>query len=134
MRLYQDVHELVNQCKETFWQLNEIGYEISIAWIPSHVGIGGNERVDRLAKSAAIGDSFLQEPSRSSDFLSLAKFRMLAEWQEKWNQSDMGRFSYSIFPNISRKPWFLRFNAERHVITKINRMISNHNCLQTHLI
>jgi RNase H len=44
------VHELVYQCK-----LNEIGYEISIAWIPSHVGIGGNERADRLAKSAAIG-------------------------------------------------------------------------------
>jgi ribonuclease HI len=44
------VHELVYQCKEAFWQLNEIGYEISIAWIPSHIGIGGNERVDRLAK------------------------------------------------------------------------------------
>jgi hypothetical protein len=40
---------------------------------------------------------------------------------------------YSIFPKISRNPWFLRFNAERHVITKINRMISNHTCLQTNL-
>jgi hypothetical protein len=33
----------------------------------------------------------------------------------------------------SQKPWFSRFNAERLVITKTNRMISNHTCLQTHL-
>jgi ribonuclease HI len=41
------VHELVYHCKEAFGQLNEIGYEISIAWIPSQVGIGRNERYYR---------------------------------------------------------------------------------------
>jgi len=89
--------------------------------------------VDRLAKSAALGEDFLQVPPRSSDFFPLAKSRMLVEWQEKWNQSNMGRFAFTIFPNISRKPWFSNFGAERHVITKINRMISNHTCLRTHL-
>jgi ribonuclease HI len=51
------VHEVVYECKEALWQLNGIGYEISITWIPAHVGVGGNKRVDRLAKSAALGES-----------------------------------------------------------------------------
>ena len=127
------VHELIYQCKEAFWQLKQIGYNISIAWIPSHVGVGGNERVDHVAKSAASGDRYLQVAPHSFDFSSLAKSRMIEEWQERWNQSDMGRFAFSIFPNISQKPWFTKYNAERHVITKINRMISNHTCLRTHL-
>jgi ribonuclease HI len=30
--------------------LRELGYDISLMWIPSHVGIQGNERADILAK------------------------------------------------------------------------------------
>jgi len=29
------------------------GYSIRLAWIPSHIGIPGNEKVDSLAKQAA---------------------------------------------------------------------------------
>jgi hypothetical protein len=79
------VHELVYQCKEAFWQLNEIGHEITNKHSMDSVTccIGGNERVDWLTKSAAIGDAFLQRPSRSSNFVPLAKIRMPVEWQEK---------------------------------------------------
>jgi hypothetical protein len=34
----------------------------------TYIGVGGNKRVDRLAKSAALGESFLQVPPRTSDF------------------------------------------------------------------
>jgi ribonuclease HI len=127
------VHSMVYQCKEAFWSLSRIGYAVSIAWIPSHVGICGNERVDRLAGSAALADNYLRAPPNNFDFSPLAKTRMLIEWQEKWNNSDMGRFAYSIFPTIALKPWFSKLLADRHVITKINRMISNHTCLRNHL-
>jgi hypothetical protein len=92
--------------------------------------VGGNKRVDRLAKSTVLGESFLQVSPRTSDFFPLAKARILTEWQVKWNRSDMGPFTF--FPNVSRKPWFSDFKAERH-ITKINWMFSNHTCLRSHL-
>lgn len=126
-------HSMIYDIKEALWRLGEDNYKINIGWIPSHVGIGGNERVDQIAKTAAAGDNFSLSPVQNADFIPQAKSYMIREWQEKWNSGDMGRFCFSIFPTVSLKPWFLKFKAERHVITKINRMISNHTCLQTHL-
>jgi hypothetical protein len=37
------------------------------------------------------------------------------------------------FQLFQKKPWFKKLNAERHIITIINRMISNHTCLRSHL-
>jgi ribonuclease HI len=126
-------HSLVYDCKVAFWILLGIGYEISIGWVPSHVGIGGNERVDQIAKIAASGAEFLETAPHSFDYVPLAKKRVLGEWQDRWDRSDMGRYAHSIFPTIPKKPWFTKLEAERHVITTINRMISNHTCLGTHL-
>jgi ribonuclease HI len=33
--------------------LGELGYDISLMWIPSHVGLQGNERADILAKKGS---------------------------------------------------------------------------------
>jgi ribonuclease HI len=128
-----NTHTLVYDCKEAFWVLHRLGYEVSIGWVPSHVGISGNERVDCIAKNASMGTEFLGVPARSFDYMPLAKTRMFCEWQDKWNQSDMGRYAYSIFPTIPKKSWFTKLKADRQVISTINRMISNHTCLNTHL-
>jgi hypothetical protein len=42
-------------------------------WIPSHVGVGDYERVDRLTESTALGEGFLQERPHSLDFVALVK-------------------------------------------------------------
>jgi ribonuclease HI len=126
-------HPLVYDCKEAFWILHGLGYEINIGWVPSHVGVGGNERVDQIAKNAAAGLEYSGAAPRSLDYFPLAKSRIFGLWQNKWDQSDMGRYTYSVFPTIPRKPWFTKLEAERRVITAINRMISNHTCLNTHL-
>jgi ribonuclease HI len=126
-------HPLINDCREAFWSLQRIGYEVSIGWIPSHAGISGNERVDRVAKIAAMGDRIFEVPPHCIDFLPLAKSRIKLEWQQRWAQSEMGRFTYSIFPTIPKIPWFVKLKAERQTITTINRIISNHTCLKPHL-
>jgi hypothetical protein len=103
------------------------------AHLLSFIGIQGNEQADALAKSAAIEDVYLQGSLISSNFIPLARSRIQNEWQEKWDWSEMGRFAYSILPSVQEKSWFVSFEAEQHVITKINRLISNHTCLRTHL-
>jgi len=37
---------------EIFHLINDIGVDIHFKWIPSHLGIKGNEGADRLAQSA----------------------------------------------------------------------------------
>jgi ribonuclease HI len=105
-RISPKIHPLVYECKEAFWVLHRLGYDISIGWVPSHVGVRGNERVDQIAKNAASNSVFWDAPPHSVDYLPLAKTRMSQEWQLRWNQSDMGRYAYSIFPKIPKKPWF----------------------------
>jgi hypothetical protein len=45
----------------------------------------------------------------------------------------MGRYTYSILPSVSLVPWFKHFDSNRLVVTSINRMMSNHSCLSSHL-
>ncbi len=45
MQIYQKAKKLLQQ-----------GYEISVRWVPGHSGIEGNERADKAAKEAVIGE------------------------------------------------------------------------------
>jgi hypothetical protein len=45
----------------------------------------------------------------------------------------MGQYMYSILPLIWLEPWFTHFRADRHTITLINIMMSNHICVKSHL-
>jgi RNase H len=110
------IHPLVFDCKEALWRLSTMGYSVSLAWIPAHVGIQRNKRANALAKLAALEDVYLQASPISSDFIPLARSRIQNEWQEKWNRSEMGRFAYSILPSVQQNPWFVSFESKRQNI------------------
>jgi 5-bromo-4-chloroindolyl phosphate hydrolysis protein len=43
------------------------------------------------------------------------------------------RYTYSILPSVSLVPRFRRFDSNRCAVTSMNRMMSNHSCLRSHL-
>jgi hypothetical protein len=93
----------------------------------------GNERADRLAGEAAPGGTEFASPVQLFDFRPLSRARMLDGWQCGWSGGVMGRYTYSILPSISLVPWFRRFDSNRCVVTSMNRTMSNHSCLRSHL-
>jgi hypothetical protein len=59
------------------WDLKTAGYYIKLMWIPSHVGIMGNETADEGAKRAALSGICLEIPPQGCDFKMLARRDML---------------------------------------------------------
>jgi hypothetical protein len=58
---------------------------------------------------------------------------MLDEWQKSWDVAETGRFSHSIYPRVSLRPWFEEWMAERKLITTVSRIISGHCGVEAHL-
>jgi hypothetical protein len=54
--------------------------EVEIMWIPSHVGLEGNEIVDEQTRHAALNGAFFEGPLPPVDFQGLAKSVLLREW------------------------------------------------------
>jgi hypothetical protein len=102
-------------------------------WIPAHVGITGNERADFEPRQATLGNMVYNAQSHARDLLPVTKQRMLDEWQKSWEVVETGRFSHSIFPRVSLRPWFEEWRAERKLIRTVLRIISGHHGVRAHL-
>lgn len=83
---------------------HSINSQVTLVWVPSHIGIRGNETADRLAKTATDNQSItydigfeLQEAYRRVD--AYIKKR----WQEEWNAGKTGRHFHSIQPDVQEK-------------------------------
>jgi hypothetical protein len=61
----------------------EDGVEVEIMWIPSHVGLEGNEIVVERALNATLNDTVFDRPLPPVDFKGLARSVLLSEWQGK---------------------------------------------------
>jgi len=72
---------------------------ILFCWLPSHIGISGNEAADRAAKAA------LEQPVHfcklpASDFRCQVKAYINKKWQDHWDGQDRNKL-HKIKPNLS---------------------------------
>jgi hypothetical protein len=52
-------------------------------WVTAHVGIAGNKKAEFEARQATLGNMVYNTQSVARDLLTVAKQRMLDEWQEE---------------------------------------------------
>ena len=69
---------------EAYTECAAQGKEIILCWIPSHIGIDGNEEADRHAKEATLQDIRpMKVPYK--DYIPEAKAYIKDRWQRTWN-------------------------------------------------
>ena len=81
-------------------KLRKKGKEVILCWIPSHIGIEGNELADQAAKSSLDLDVRpLNIPFR--DFIPRGKQSFYDLWQDSWNRNT--DFLTLVHPELKKK-------------------------------
>lgn len=122
---------IILEIKEALLRCEKKGLEITLAWIPSHCGILGNEKADMFAKQAITIGSQDYKTILPSDLIMSARTDLRKSWQSAWDLSRLqkGRHYGLIQPLIPRRPWFFNFrSADKWVTSTICRLRLGHVC------
>ena len=103
------IQKLLEKCHEL------LAYkEIVFCWIPSHIGIQGNEMVDKQAKTSLSLEPTSFKISFSNFKPSINKY-ILEEWQTSWNNS-IGNKLLDIKPTIGEYQSVVRNIRKEEVV------------------
>jgi len=121
---------LIPLIRDKFHSMTDKGYTIRFAWIPSYVGILGNEKADTLAKQAATNGRKPKFKVPHTDFYSISLRSLKNKFQASLSNDFLikGTQYTSLFFRIppSVRPWFSRLSIPRDQIVAISRLRSNH--------
>lgn len=82
-------HAIIQQIKDEIFNLHEQNKNITFIWVPSHVGIEGNEEVDLLASKAASDENvILLNKIPHSDHKGPINAHVTDIWQSIWTENN----------------------------------------------
>lgn len=97
--------------------LTKSGVNVVLEWIPSHVGIYGNECADLQAKKALDLENInTVTPYYKEDIKTLCKSFLKGMWQKSWLKNKHGRHLFDIEPEVSFAISVPKMNREKEVI------------------
>lgn len=104
------------------------GVDLRLQWVPSHIGVQGNEEADRLAKQAiSVGvETFIL--SEHAEVLCKYKYKVFEKWKNHFvNISECKGIWYRIVQSEPpRIPWFVNSKLKRCLIVTAHRLRSGH--------
>ncbi|GBN44094.1 hypothetical protein AVEN_93695-1 [Araneus ventricosus] len=112
--VHDHTHPLVFNVLDILENLASQGFIIYLCWIPSHVGILGNEQADKAAKSASISKNGTVP---ISDFKTHIKLLLYSKWQEHWNVETENKL-HAVKPTVESWPSLKNRKADT-VLTRL---------------
>ena len=122
--------EYYQQCVTITNLLRMIPAKVTIQWIPSHVGIAGNDKADSLANIAALHHPVNKPTQSLSSLLCQANQLTKVAWCDRWKTGSTGREYFEI----QSKPNLMRYrNIPRKDQVYLSRLKMNHFPTQSYL-
>ena len=92
-------YDIISRIRETHNEIHKLGVDVSLAWIPSHTDIEGNEAADRLAKLATAHRTVdIDCKLGNTELKALIKQRRKIIYDREWKKSDC--FTRRLIPTI----------------------------------
>ncbi|XP_076547400.1 uncharacterized protein LOC143305952 [Osmia lignaria lignaria] len=128
------IHDILRELKASRSEngsAGPAGLDVAFAWVPSHVGIEGNEKADILAGSATFSEEDISPEVSERD---IRRFMLEGAWERFSNKMcRIGLFKgVKYFNNRNnnvgnRRPWFYKISGfDRKFLTRMNRLRLNH--------
>ncbi|XP_055714251.1 uncharacterized protein LOC129808498 [Phlebotomus papatasi] len=70
--------------------LGHMEKSVSICWVPSHVGVTGNDMADAAARRGVCAPVVQEEMSRTEDWFATARWECIAQWRMAWHSGELG--------------------------------------------
>lgn len=101
---------------------------VILQWVPSHIGLFGNEEVDRLAKEAITDGIYINCLPYYSDLIYTVRGRCMDLWREYFDERSLskGIWYRTIQPCLSRLPWYVGADMHRSEVVTAFRLRSGH--------
>ncbi|XP_027861616.1 uncharacterized protein LOC114137195 [Xiphophorus couchianus] len=113
------------------YRIQAMGLLVIFTWIPSHIGIRGNELADKYAKQASkYSDIDILVPFSREEIKSIIKQKVKERWQRQWEEDRTGRWLYSIQRKVGA---MRRTGQNRKEETVISRLRFGHTRLNSNL-
>ena len=110
---FNPFHPLVLDILEWLFLLSCKHKVVQFCWVPSHIGIAGNEEADRLAKEGSVKLPLIQGLP-DNDYLPYIKSAVKSSWEFAWNLTENNKMR-EITDSID--PWsYLSSSRRREVV------------------
>jgi ribonuclease HI len=100
-----------------------------VQWIPSHIGIAGNETADECARSGVTRGVELNNKILVKDVFLAARRqrkRKLDDWYAGYAR-EKGKKFYGFQKDFEERPWYWSLEFEAKEIRMLNRIVSGHD-------
>ena len=100
LNAYVTKNHIINLIKTNFHHLQRSNKSVILCWVPSHVGIHGNEKADAMAKQAVTRPR-CRESIPPTDYMQALNHSAKENWQRKWEETQNNKLR-EIKDNIGR--------------------------------
>ena len=102
IRAFNPTNPLVQDILSLLTSLNRAGKTVNFCWIPSHVGIAGNELADAAARRAASVACTRRLPLPAQDYYPKINTFLRSQWQRGWSALTSNKLK-ELKPSL--RPW-----------------------------
>ena len=128
IRAFNPTNPLVQDILSLLTSLNRAGKTVNFCWIPSHVGIAGNELADAAARRAASVACTRRLPLPAQDYYPKINTFLRSQWQRGWSALTSNKLK-ELKPSL--RPWPSSSRRSRGEEVTLCRLRIGH-CYATH--